>query len=105
MPEREHKLAGADPVRIRGAGSGEPGRVNPEQRQVSLGVTGDHPAGEFPPVRQPDGELITPGHVAIGDDDAVFPPDDSGATATPVANDDNRGTDRGRDRGGASGDQ
>ena len=60
MPEREHELADANPVRVGHGQRGQPlDAVELEQREVDPGIAPDDLAGEAPPVEEP--------HLSTGD--------------------------------------
>jgi hypothetical protein len=78
-----------DLTRSHGAGIGEAGGGQAigsdlEDRQVAVGVTGGDDTGELATVVKDDVDAIVPDYVTIGYDDAVGAPDDTGAMASAM---------------------
>jgi hypothetical protein len=78
-----------DLTRSHGAGIGEAGGRQAiggdlDDRQVAVGMTGGDDTGELATVVKDDVDAIVPDYVTIGYDDAVGAPDDTGAMASAM---------------------
>ena len=59
-----------------------------DDSEIAVGVAGGDDAGELATVVEDDVDAIVPDDVTIGDDDAIGAPDDTGAVASALADED-----------------
>src|SRR5215207_79649 len=85
VPDCNRNLTRPHRAGIAEAGSRQVISGDLDDRQVAVGVAGGDDTGELAPIVEDDIDPIITDHVSIGDDDAVGAPDDTGAMASALS--------------------
>jgi hypothetical protein len=85
VPDRNGNLTGPHGAGIAEAGGRQVISGDLDDRQVAVGMAGGDDTGELAPVVEDDVDPVIADDMSIGDDDAVGAPDDAGAMASALS--------------------
>ena len=105
VTDRNRDLTRPHGAGIAEAGGGQTIGGDLDDRQVAVGVAGGDDTGELAAVVEDDVDAIVADDVTIGDDDAVGAPDDTGAVASALTDENDRWCDLRRDVGDGLGER